>query len=104
VFLRNLDQLLPRLEVLLGADLLVLAGAGHGGVLVLLAASCGLLTHGLEHDDAGGALGAGGDSQVGARLDEEVGDVVLLAEDGEVHDDVHGGDVAGDDDEAGDVG
>ena len=95
LFLRRLDELLVGLEVLGGVDLLILgilAGAGR------------LLALGLEHDHRSGALGAGSDTEIGARADVQVRDAVLLAQDGEVHDHVHGRDVAGDDDEAGGVG
>ena len=98
LLLSKLHKLLPRLEVLLGRDL-ALIGIGHLGVL----AGSRLLALGLKHNDGGSALGAGGDIELGARLDVEIGDAVLLAEDGEVHDDVHGGDVASDNDKAGDI-
>ena len=98
LFLRRLDKLLVGLEVLGGVDLLVI-GITLGRLL-----AGRLLALGLEHDHRGGALGAGGDTKVGARADVQVGDAVLLAQDGEVHDHVHGRDVTGNDDEAGSVG
>jgi hypothetical protein len=57
-----------------------------------------------DHDDGSGALGAAGGTQLGARRKEDVGDVVVLAEDGDVADDVHGADVGGEDDNGGSGG
>ena len=51
-----------------------------------------------DHDDGSGALGAAGSTELGARREEDVGDVVVLAEDGDVGDEVHGADVGGKDD------
>lgn len=110
LLLRNLDELLPGLEVLLGADLFVLACSFHVSILALLflfggsRGRRGLFALRFEHDHRGGAFRAGGDAEVGAGPDVEVGDAVLLAENREVEDHVHGGDVARDDDQTGDVG
>lgn len=57
-----------------------------------------------DHDDGSGALGAAGGTQLGARRKEDVRDVVVLAEDGDVADDVHGADVGGEDDNGGSRG
>lgn len=64
-------------------------------LLALLAGSRG------DHDDGSGALGAASGTQLGARRKEDVGDVVVLAQDGDVADDVHGADVGGEDDNGG---
>lgn len=90
LFLCNLGHFLPCLEVLLGANLLVLA--------VVRLAGHWLLALRLEHDNASSALGRCSYTEICARLDVEVWDAVLLAQDREVHDHVHGGDIAGDDD------
>ncbi len=96
LLLCDLDQFLPGLEIFLGADLLVVI------ILFALLGTVGrLLALGLEHDDTGSTLGAGRNTEIRARLDVEVGDAVLLAQDGEVHDNIHWGDVAGNDNEAG---
>lgn len=51
-----------------------------------------------DHDNGSRALGAASGTQLGARRQEDVRDVVVLAEDGDMRDDVHGGDVGGEDD------
>lgn len=85
LLLHKLVQLLVSL-VPVGVDLLARLGlaSGLGG----------------DHDDRGGPLCAAGGAQLGARGQEDVGDVVVLAEHGNVADDVHGGDVGGQDDDA----
>ena len=89
LLLRVLDQRLVRLLELL-IDL---------GLLALLS------NRALEdHDHACRPLGLGGSTELSARVDEEEGDVVVLAEYGDVGDDVRGRDVAGDDDDAGEGG
>lgn len=85
------------LGVILAVVLLVVAALGLL-LLRLLAVGGGALLR--DHDDRGRALRLGGGAELGAGGDEDVGDVVVLAEDGEVGDYVHGGDVAGDDDDA----
>jgi hypothetical protein len=59
-----------------------------------------------DHDDRSRTLSAASGTQLGARRQEDVRDVVVLAEDGNVRDDVHGADVGGEDDNGrgGDLG
>ena len=68
--------------------------------LVILGLSL-LASVGSNHDDGSRALGAASGTQLGARRQENVRDVVVLAEDGDVGDDVHGADVGGEDDNGG---
>lgn len=71
------------------------------GLEVLLALLGGL---GGNHDYTGRALGGGGGTELGAGGDEDVGDTVVLAQDGNVRDDIHGGDIGSEnDDTAGDI-
>ena len=53
-----------------------------------------------DHDDAGRALSAAGGAELGARRDEDVGDVDILTEHGDMADDIHGADITGEDDDA----
>lgn len=56
-------------------------------------------TLGFEHEhNRGGFLGLGGHSQFHAAADEDVGDAPILTEDGDVADDIDGGDIGGQDD------
>ena len=71
--------------------LLLLGILGTGGRLLGLS---------LEDDNAGRSLGSGSNAELRARLDEKVGDRVLLAEEGETHDDLHRGHIGGEDDNA----
>lgn len=84
-------------EILVDVGEIILAG-----VLVDLIAATFLAADAFlgDHDDARGALGAAGGAELSAGGDEDVGDVDVLAEDGDVADDVHGADVAGEDDDA----
>lgn len=87
-----LDERRVALAERLAVVLTVLVG---GLVLGLLA--LGLLH---DHDDGCRSLRLGGSAELSARRDEDEGHVVVLAQNGEVGDDVHGGDVASDDDNA----
>lgn len=78
---------------------------------VILAVLVGRLVLGLlalsllhDHDDGCRSLRLGSGAELSARSDEDEGNVVVLAQNGEVGDDVHGGDVAGDDDNTGERG
>jgi hypothetical protein len=51
-----------------------------------------------NHDDRSRTLSAASGTQLGARRQEDVRNVVVLAENGDVRDDVHGADVGGEDD------
>ena len=53
-----------------------------------------------DHDNTGRTLGATSCAKLGTRCQEDVGDVVVLAQNGDVADDVHGGDVCGEDDDS----
>lgn len=71
------------------------------GLEVLLALLGGL---GGDHDHTGRALGGSGGTELGAGGDEDVGDTVVLAQDGNVRDNIHGGDIGSEnDDTAGDI-
>ena len=52
-----------------------------------------------DHDDRSRTLGAASGTQFSARWQEDIGNVVILAENGDVRDDVHGADVGGEDDD-----
>ena len=107
--LLNLDLLLkldqPRLSIL-NLDVLALLDNQLVKLLVglipLLILGLSLLASvGSNHDNGSRTLGAASGTQLGARRQEDVRDVVVLAEDGDVRDDVHGGDVGGEDDNGG---
>ena len=67
-------------------------------VLVLLLALGGRL--GDDHGDTGGTLGGRRVTELSSGCDEDVGDSVVLAEHGNVGDNIHGRDVGGEDDNA----
>lgn len=107
--LLNLDLLLlnklhqPRLSIL-NLDVLALLDNQLVELLVrlipLVILGLSLLASvGGDHDNGGRTLGAASGTQLGTRRQENVGDVVVLAEDGDVGDDVHGADVGGEDDD-----
>lgn len=98
LLLRELEELLVGVGVARAVVVLVVVRGSGGGLSGL-----GLLALLLDEDDRGGALGLGGAAELEARPDEQVGDVVLLAVDGQVHDDLVGRDVAGDDADPGDL-
>lgn len=56
-----------------------------------------------DHDNGGGPLCCAGLAELCARLDVDVWDAVVFAENGDVGDDVHGRDVGGNDDDGGRV-
>lgn len=66
------------------------------GILVDLLALAGRL--GGHHDHTSRALGGGRGTELGAGSDENVGDAVVLAQNGDVGDDVHGRDVGSEND------
>jgi hypothetical protein len=88
---------LPIIRLLVLAVLVLLGGGGSSILLLALR-----FLH--DHDYAGRALRLGRGAELRPGRDEHVGDVVVLAQDGDVRDDVHRGDVAGDDDDAGEGG
>jgi hypothetical protein len=87
----QLEQLLIGVYVA-GPVVIVIVISGCRGL-----ASLGLLAFLLDENDRGRTLGLGGAAKLEARPDEEVGNVVLLAVDGQVHDDLVGRDVSRDD-------
>ena len=100
LLLHILDKGRVRLgKVLAVVVLLLLLALGLLGSSSLLSVA---LLH--DHDDAGGTLRLGRGAELRARRDEDEGHVVVFAEDGQVRDDVLRGDVAGDDDDAGEGG
>ena len=83
LLLNNLDEVLVDLgELLVTLDLL-----GRLGSSALLG----------DHDDGCWALGVASSTELSAGVDEDVWDVVVLAEDWDVGDDVHWGDVGSED-------
>ena len=95
LLLHELDQVLVYLgEVLLAV---LLGNRLRLGVL----ASGALLG---DHDDGRGPLRAAGGAELGARADKDVRDVDVLAQHGDVADDVHRGDITSKDDDAGEGG
>lgn len=79
------------LELLLGQSSELLEHLGELHVVFLLALS-GL---GGNHDHTGRALGSGGSTKLSAGGNKDIRDSVILAKDGNVGDDVHGGDIGG---------
>jgi hypothetical protein len=86
---------LDLLALLLGQASELLEHLGELLIIFLLALASSL---GGNHDHTGGALGSGRGTELGAGGDEDVGDTVVLAENGNVGDDIHGGDVGSEDD------
>jgi hypothetical protein len=81
---------LDLLALLLGETSELLKDLGELLIIFLLALARGL---GGNHDHTGGALGSGRGTELGAGSDKDVGDAVVLAENGNVGNDIHGGDV-----------
>lgn len=65
------------------------------GILVLASRLGG------HHDHTSRTLGSGGGTELSAGSDENVGNTVVFAQNGDVRDDVHGGDVSGKNDDRG---
>ena len=69
-------------------------------LLGILGSGRRLLGLSLEDDNAGRSLGGGSNAELSAGFDKQVGDRMLLAEEGEAHDDLHRGHIRSQDDNA----